>query len=175
MNKKVMLICWRGSPLTAMVAALVLLSGSPLYAQATRSTAPVTQDQKALLDEIAKLRRQVQRLQATVKKCQTVGCPPAAAMGAAGTAQAPGKAMAPGAMQGGNTMEHPMGGGMQGGGMEHPMGAMGAGSPTPASGGMGDQPKPGMGMDQMHGGGMGMPPSSPTAPAADPSGGMGHM
>lgn len=121
MSKKVMLICSTRSSLTAAaIAALVLLAGAPLFAQAKRSTAPGTQDQKALLDEIAKLKAQVERLQTTVEKCQTVGCPPAAATGAAGTQQGPGKAMEHGGMQGGKMMEHPMGGmgGMQGGGMQ---------------------------------------------------------
>jgi hypothetical protein len=204
MNNKKTTSIWMGIRLaSALASALVLLAGRPLYAQAKLTATAGAQDQKALLDEIAKLKAQVERLQATIEKCQAVGCPAPAGTGGVGAAQGPGQGMEPpehGGMQGGKMKEHPMGGmgggmhggGMQGGGMEGgmepPMGGTGGGAPTPMPhppGGMGGQGKPDMGqhmdemhrhMDQMHGGGMGTPPpASATAPPTDSSGGMGDM
>jgi len=204
MNNKKTTSIWMGVRFAfALASVLVLLNGGPLYAQAKRTATLAEQDQKALLDEIAKLKAQVERLQATVEKCQTVGCPASAGTGGAGAAQGPAQGMEPSehGMQGGKMKEHSMGGGTQGsgmqdsgggmqgggmeGGMEHSMGGMGGGSPTPMPhppGGTAGQGKPGTEqhmdemhrhMDEMHGGGMGTPP--PASATAPPTDSSGGM
>lgn len=187
-----------------LIAALMSLPGAPLYAQGKPSAKTAAQDQQALVDEIAKLKAQVERLQATVEKCRTVGCPAPARTGGAGSGKTMGgmEQSEHGGMQGGKMMEHPMGGGMQGsgmkgrgggmkgGGMEHPMGGQGGGmqsAPTPGpdkqgSAPAGDQGKPAMEqhMEDMHKHmdsmpGGGMGMPAPTAPPAAPSDSSGGM
>lgn len=144
-----------GALVTMAVVALAA-PVPPVWAQPKPPGLATEQNRETLLEQIASLNAQVERLQATVQKCQTVGCPPPAATTDSGTKMAE------------HGMGAPQGGGMQGGGMmpEHPMGTMGQGSPpmvpNPQASGM-----------------MGVPPPSgatPTAPPpANPPAAMDHM